>query len=507
MSVKHLFIPDIQAKPGVDLSHCKWIGEYIVHKQPDVIVCIGDFADMESLSSYDKGKKSFEGRRYKADIKAAKEAMDLLLGPMREYNEKARATKHKQYKPRMVMTLGNHEERIARVCNDNPELDGVVSYDDLPYGDWEVHDFLKPVVIDGVLYVHYLANPMSGKPYAGTAITQLTKVGQSFCVGHKQTLDVATRFTVSGKQQWCIVAGACLTPDHKVLTADLRYVELGDVKVGDKLTSFDETRHDSPGRSRRFKTGTVNAVKRETKPVYEVTLLSGKKFKVTEDHLWLTKLGSSLIWKTTSQLRSGTRIPKVLDEWETDASYDGGWLAGMYDGEGCYYTRETSAGVVGQLSISQKSGPVLEKLKEKLLSLVGLGNITSGDNRKDVVSLRIKGGLRGIASVLGSIRPTRLLSKFIPEHLGKMQTSDSQVDTVVSKVLLGDMEIVEIDIDAGTMIVEGYPHHNCYLHDESYKGYQGNHHWRGVVMLHDVRDGSFDPMLVSLDYLKERYSK
>jgi hypothetical protein len=214
MTVKHLFIPDVQAKPGVDLIHCKWIGEYIVHKKPDVIVCIGDFADMESLSSYDKGKKSFEGRRYKADIKAAKEAMDLLLGPMREHNEKATKNHEKRYKPRMVLTLGNHEQRIARVCNDNPELDGVVSYDDLPYADWEVYDFLKPVVIDGVLYVHYLANPMSGKPYAGTALNQLVKVGQSFCVGHKQTLDIATRFTLDGRQQWGVVAGAAYLHDE-----------------------------------------------------------------------------------------------------------------------------------------------------------------------------------------------------------------------------------------------------------------------------------------------------
>lgn len=214
MTIKHLFIPDIQSKPGVDLEHCRWIGEYIVHKQPDVIICIGDFADMESLSSYDKGKKSFEGRRYKADIKASKYAMDLLLGPLKAYNEKAVKLHYKRYKPRMVLTLGNHEERIMRVCNDNPELDGVVGYGDLPYQDWEVYDYLQPVVIDGVLYVHYLANPMSGKPYAGTALSQLTKVGQSFCVGHKQTLDVATRFTVGGQQQWGIVAGACYLHDE-----------------------------------------------------------------------------------------------------------------------------------------------------------------------------------------------------------------------------------------------------------------------------------------------------
>lgn len=47
---------------------------------------------------------------------------------------------------------------------------------------------------------------------------------------------------------------------------------------------------------------------------------------------------------------------------------------------------------------------------------------------------------------------------------------------------------------------------SCYLHDEEYKGPQANGHWRGVVMLHEVRDGHFDPMLVSLDYLSRRYS-
>jgi hypothetical protein len=46
----------------------------------------------------------------------------------------------------------------------------------------------------------------------------------------------------------------------------------------------------------------------------------------------------------------------------------------------------------------------------------------------------------------------------------------------------------------------------CYLHDEEYKGYQGNNHWRGIVMLHRVIDGSFDPCFISLDYLRDRYS-
>lgn len=214
MTIKHLMIPDIQAKDGVPLDHLTWIGKFIIDKKPDVIVCIGDFADMPSLSSYDKGKKSFEGKRYKIDIEAANIAMDLLLEPMRSYNKHQRKMSKKQYKPRMVLTLGNHEQRIARAVDMQAEFDGVIGYHDLPYKDWEVHDYLKPVIIDGVLYTHYLANPMTGKPYSGTALNQLIKVGQSFVVGHKQTLDIATRFTLDGRQQWGIVAGAAYQHDE-----------------------------------------------------------------------------------------------------------------------------------------------------------------------------------------------------------------------------------------------------------------------------------------------------
>lgn len=212
---KHLFIPDVQAKEGVSFDHLEWIGKYIVYKKPEVIIQIGDFADMPSLSSYDKGKKCFEGRRYKKDIEVARRAMDILLEPLREYNTKQRNNHRPVYKPRLVLTLGNHEERIERAVEAQAELEGVIGYHDLPYEDWEVHDFLKPVVIDGVLYAHYLANPFNGKPYGGSVRNQLSKVQHSFCVGHKQTLEVDTYFTPLGTQTWGIVAGACYLHDEE----------------------------------------------------------------------------------------------------------------------------------------------------------------------------------------------------------------------------------------------------------------------------------------------------
>jgi len=216
-NVTHLMIPDTQCKPDVDMSHLSYIGQYIVDKRPEVIVHIGDHADMPSLSSYDRGKKSAEGKRVHLDIEASIEGMRLLLQPLHELQKQQKRNKKKVYTPRMALTLGNHEERIMRHADNNPELSELLSYDNLKYKEfgWEVHDYLKPVIINGVAYCHFMANPFSGKPYGGTAQNVLKQVGESFCVGHKQTLDVATRFLpASGKQQWGIIAGACYAHDE-----------------------------------------------------------------------------------------------------------------------------------------------------------------------------------------------------------------------------------------------------------------------------------------------------
>ena len=138
---KHFVLPDVQAKPNVPLEHLSWAGRYVAEKKPDVIVCIGDFADMESLSSYDVGRKSFEGRSYKADIEAAEQAMRLFLSPIRELQQQQRRNKEKIYRPRFILTLGNHEQRIERAIDQDRKLDGLISIRDLPYNDWEVYDF------------------------------------------------------------------------------------------------------------------------------------------------------------------------------------------------------------------------------------------------------------------------------------------------------------------------------------------------------------------------------
>lgn len=207
---KHLFLPDVQARPGDDFTFLRAIGNYIVDKKPDVIINAGDFADMPSLSSYDVGKKDYEGRRYKADINAAQEAMVTLLTPLWEYNARAKRNKEKLYKPRMVLTLGNHENRINRAINDDAKLDGLISVDDLGYNEagWEVHPFLDVVVIDGVAYSHYFTTGVAGRP-ASTASALLSKKHMSCVAGHQQGRQIASAFRADGSPITCIIAGSC----------------------------------------------------------------------------------------------------------------------------------------------------------------------------------------------------------------------------------------------------------------------------------------------------------
>jgi len=207
--MKIAVIPDTQVKPGIRLDHLHRVGRYIADKRPDVIVHLGDHADMPSLSSYDKGKRDFEGRRYVKDIAAARLGMEVLMAPIREA---------KDYRPRLVLTLGNHEERINRAANDAAELDGLISVEDLEYEahGWEVYPFLKPVVIGGVVFCHYLTSGVMGRPIT-TANALLTKRHMSTVVGHQQGFQMATAVRADGKMLTGIIAGSCYEHDEGYL--------------------------------------------------------------------------------------------------------------------------------------------------------------------------------------------------------------------------------------------------------------------------------------------------
>lgn len=211
----HLIIPDTQVKPGVPLDHLSWIGRYIVEKKPDVVVHLGDHWDMHSLSKYDEGKRAMEGARVSDDIDSGNKGMRLLLDPLKKHNKKKAKWKEKQYKPRLVFTVGNHEYRINRYVEDYPKLHGFLGMHSLSLDEWEVVPFNHIIKIDGIAYSHYFYNPDTGKPYGGMMETRIKNVGFPFTQGHQQGKRVGERHLGDGTVHRGLVVGSCYIHDEK----------------------------------------------------------------------------------------------------------------------------------------------------------------------------------------------------------------------------------------------------------------------------------------------------
>ena len=216
--MRHAFIPDLQIRPDVDLSYLEHIGKYLVETKPDRIILIGDVADMPSLSSYDVGKKSFEGRTYKADIDCVKQGMSLLMRPIIDETYRLLINKKKRWNPEVILTLGNHEDRIDRAINLDRKLDGLISIKDLGYEEWgiKVYPFLEVVVRENIAYSHYFTSGIMGRP-VGTAAMQLTKKHMSCISGHQQGRQIAYGRRADGKEMTSIIAGSCYPHDESYL--------------------------------------------------------------------------------------------------------------------------------------------------------------------------------------------------------------------------------------------------------------------------------------------------
>lgn len=217
--MRHMVIPDTQVAPGVPTDHLEWAGKYAVKVKPDVIIFIGDHWDMPSLSSYDVGKKSFEGRTYTADIEAGNDAMDAFMRPIRAEQKRLSCNKKKVWNPRFIYCLGNHEYRIVRAVESDRKLEGLISFDDfnLYKHGFEVYDFLEVVVVDGVAYSHFFTSGVMGRPCANARL-MLNKKHMSCVMGHVQDRDVAFTKRADGKRMTGIFCGIFYQHDENYLT-------------------------------------------------------------------------------------------------------------------------------------------------------------------------------------------------------------------------------------------------------------------------------------------------
>lgn len=202
---KHLVIPDRQNKPWAPVAHNRWIGQFIRDQRPDVIVDLGDGADMPSTSRH-ASRMELEGATVTDDLACANEANALLTEPWRGI---------RGYKPAAHVALGNHCDHLARMVSEDPRLRGVWGEDPFGYIDlgWTVHKHLAPFLLDGVQYCHFFPRGPNGKVTqsfrgAPTALAMIKREMRSCVAGHMQGLDTAILHT-SDRTLRGVIAGSC----------------------------------------------------------------------------------------------------------------------------------------------------------------------------------------------------------------------------------------------------------------------------------------------------------
>lgn len=87
------------------------------------------------------------------------------------------------------------------------------------------------------------------------------------------------------------------------------------------------------------------------------------------------------------------------------------------------------------------------------------------------------------------------------------QSMDARLKTIGCSFTMGHQQTLMVgrrEVATG-QIHRGLVAGSCYLHDEDYKGPQGNAHWRGVLVCNEVADGYYDLTEVSLNYLCTKY--
>jgi len=261
----------------------------------------------------------------------------------------------------------------------------------------------------------------------------------------------------------------CITPDTPILTADLRHVRADSVRVGDELVGFDEYRDEKSGQGsgkRRFRTAVVKAVHNVIKPSVEVHTDDGNVTVCSTDHRWLVRTSTSNVrysWVTAEDLTEEHELLSI-GTWEHDTSWESGYLAGLFDGEGSMQTR-ASGKTCTQMTFHQKPGNGVMEEFRTAMSKVGLTYTfipRPPHSTSPCDGIQISGVGRMMKTV-GTLRPLRMWnrSKDIFDGALVHTTSLESTPRVVKVVPVGNREVVAIETSTHTFIANGYLSHNC----------------------------------------------
>ena len=264
------------------------------------------------------------------------------------------------------------------------------------------------------------------------------------------------------------ISKRCLSPNTRVLTSDLQWVEAHTLTPGQELLAFDEM----PERRgklniRRFKRSIVEAISTVILPSSRVTT-DKREIIAGDDHLWLRRWGSHKIfdWCKTKDLlkargkwTNGVKVllASVFEPWEKNNSREAGYLAAVLDGEGHVGGSD--------ISFSQKTGNPLVQQAQECAASLGFA-LKRGNERHGVSTytfVNVEKTPYFSLQVAGALGARRLLHRLSDSLLGKSVASTYvKHDLVLDVESVGKQELIGLSTSTKTVIAEGLLTHNSY---------------------------------------------
>lgn len=324
------------------------------------------------------------------------------------------------------------------------------------------------------VYMHQRWDDIPGSvPYPLDAIIQ--RFGNYFTntISYMLALAIMEGFTEIGVYG-VDMCHDCIGPDMRVLTADLRWVRAEDLHVGQELLAFEENipvqkggADGAPAQFRKYRKTRIESMSELTRPCHQLDMEDGSVLIASVGHQWLSVGGETHTrqWTKTDKLQAqetyperASRIVKVMETWDEDRSWDAGYLAAAFDGEGhLSQTKRTNCSSTGMvLGFAQRENGMNTEFRAALGRL-GVKH-SSGFHKDGCHKYNIKGGRSEIMRVLGTVRPRRLLENFDADQVGTLNSIDN---TAVAKTTyIGEQRVIGLTTTTGTLIVEGFASHN-----------------------------------------------
>lgn len=257
-----------------------------------------------------------------------------------------------------------------------------------------------------------------------------------------------------------VAADYCVDPATKILKADLTWDKAENIAVGDELIGFDDfekmrVQYPETGTMKgrtKYRASTVVAVDRIRSIKVRVNTSEGSTI-VSSDHKFACRTSNKTVrkWVRASELKAGTFLSFISKPWETNTSWEGGYLAGFFDGEGW-----VSGPSVGW---GQNTGPTCTRVKEMLHRHDYPFTFQNNSSSAECWAMS---GLYRCLRFMGEIRPPRLMLKQRQLWEGRMSWSrTAKKAEVLSVEPVEDGDVIAIQTTTGTYISDGFFSHNC----------------------------------------------